>query len=127
MYNMTKKTKRPYKKITPQTMAIHQARQVTQGNGTRAVEAFEPEYDAPHQRAYRIVKKSEEVDSLTYINNTMEQIASEAMQELGELIHSPDEKVRGVNVRYAIDHVKGKAVAKTISLTGKVNIQSVLD
>jgi len=127
MYNMTKKTKRPHKRITPITVAIHTAREVSQGNGVKAIETFEPEYKNPGDRAYRIRKKAEEEDSLTYINNSMEQIAADAMVELGELIHSPDEKVKGVNVRYAIDHVKGKAVAKTISLTGKVNIQSVLD
>jgi len=124
---MTKKTKRQYKKITRTTVALHTARALSQGNNTKAVEQFEPEYKAPSNRGHRIQKKSKEVDTLTYINNSMEQIAADAMVELEQLIHSPDEKVKGVNVRYAIDHIKGKAVAKTISLTGKVNIQSVLD
>lgn len=126
MKTRNKKT-RAYRKITAATVAKHKAAAALIGNGTAAVITTDPDYQAPHQRAYRIVKKSENMPTTQYLNDSMEQIASEAIQELGELIHSPDEKIKGVNVRYAIDQVRGKAVTKSISLVGKTNIQSVLD
>lgn len=110
-----------------ETVAKHKAAALLIGNGTRAVETIHPDYEAPHQRAYRIVKKSENMPTSVYMQNSLEQIAEEAIQELGELIHSSDEAIATRNVHYAIDQVKGKAVQKSVTLTGKLNIQSVLD
>jgi len=123
----TKKNKRHYKRITAQTVAAHNAKLALTGNGTRTVETTDPEYQSPHDRAYRIRKKSDSMPTLQYIDDSLQQIGAEAVQELGELIHSHDERIKTKNVHYAIDHLRGKAVQKSIALTGKLNIQSVLD
>lgn len=123
----TNKQRKPYKRITPQTVAIHQAEILLQGNGSQAVRTTDPDYKAPHDRSYRILKKAEEESTLQYIDRSLEIIGEQAINRLGELVNSTDEKVAGVNTRYAIDHIKGKAVQKSVSLTGKINIQSVLD
>lgn len=121
------RNKRQYRKITSETVAKHRAARIAAGNGTAAVELTDPDYKRPHDRAYHIQKKSELMPTSQYLNDSMEQIAAEATQELGELIHSNDEAIRTRNVHYAIDQVRGKAVTKSISLVGKTNIQSVLD
>lgn len=121
------KKRRQYRKITVETIAKHKAAELAAGNGTRAVETVEPGYSSPKDRAYHIAKKSESMPTSVYLNNSLEQIAEESIQVLGELIHSDDEAIATRNVHYAIDHVKGKAVQKSVTLTGKLNIQSVLD
>jgi hypothetical protein len=125
--NTSKRKKRTYKKITAETVAKHKAAELLAGNGTAAVEIIEPDSGSPKDRAYRIARKSENMPSSQYMNDSLEQIAAEAIQELGELIHSNDEAIRTRNVHYAIDQTRGKAVTKSISLVGKTNIQSVLD
>ena len=122
------KTKpRQYRRITAETIAKHRALAIIHGNGSSAVRALSNDYRNLGDRAYRIQKKSETMPTQAYLNESMEQIAGEAIQELGELVHSADERIRTKNVHYAIDHVRGKATQKSISITGKLNIQSVLD
>lgn len=121
------KTKRQYRRITRETVAKHKAAELVTGNGTAAVELMNPEYSSKHDRAYRIRKKAEHMPTSQYMNDSLDQIAAEAIQELGELIHSDDEAIRTRNVHYAIDQTRGKAVTKSIAIVGKTNIQSVLD
>lgn len=123
----TKRNKRQYRRITRETVAKHKAAELLAGNGTAAVEITDPDYRSKHDRAYRIRKKAEHMPTSQYLNESMEQIAAEAVQELGELIHSSDEAIRTRNVHYAIDQTRGKAVTKSIAIVGKTNIQSVLD
>ena len=125
--NTTKRNKRHYKRITAATVAKHKARAIIDGNNTRAVETTDPEYTAPHDRGYRIQKKSESMPTLQYIDDSLQQIGAEAVQELSVLVNSDDEAIRTRNVHYAIDHLRGKAVQKSVSFTAKMNIQSVLD
>ena len=127
MKNETKKTKRPYRRITAETVAQHKAAQAIAGNGTAAVTLTDPDYTAPKDRAYKIAKKGEEVPASVYLQNSLEQIASDGVQVLSELIYSTDERIQLSATRYAIDHIRGKATQKSVSLTGKLNIQSVLD
>lgn len=121
-----KKT-RAYRKITAATVAKHRIAELVTGNGTQAVIINEPDYTSPKDRAYRIARKSDNMPTMQYLDGALEQIAAESVQVLGDLIHSDDEAIATRNVHYAIDQVKGKAVTKSIALTGKLNIQSVLD
>lgn len=123
----TKNKKRQYKRITRETVSKHKAAELLAGNGSAAVELTDPEYRSRHDRAYRIRKKAENMPTSQYMNDSLDQIAAEAIQELGELIHSNDEAIRTRNVHYAIDQTRGKAVTKSIAIVGKTNIQSVLD
>lgn len=127
LMNTRNKHKRNYRKITASTIALHQAQAAISGNGTAAVEILEDGYANPGDRAYRIQKKAEGVSTMDYIENSLQQIGAEAVQELGELIHSEDEHVRAKMVTYAIDHLRGKAVQKSISVSKRYNVQSVLD
>lgn len=121
------KPKRVYKRITPRTVAMHEAQAVLQGNNTAAVRAIDPEYTDPTSRAVRITRKSSDITASEYIDNQLEQIGSEAIERVGSLVQSEDERIATKNAHYVIDHIRGKAVQRSISVTGKLNIQSVLD
>lgn len=82
---------------------------------------------APHARAHKIVKKSKSDNALQYIDDQLQQIGIEAVDRLKELTQSQDESIATRNVQYAIDHIRGKAVNKNLSISVKHNIQSVLD
>lgn len=97
------------------------------GNGTNAVRSTEDQYFSPEQRAFQIKKKSKGVATSQFIDDKLEQIGVDAINRLGELVNSTDEKVAQKSTHYTIDHIRGQATKKTISLTGKLNIQSVLD
>lgn len=120
-------TKRTYKRITPRIVANHEAQAILSGNNTAAVRALEPEYIAPDRRAVRIVAKSREVSAGEYIENQLEQIGSEAIERIGSLVHSEDERIATKNAHYVVDHIRGKAIQRSITATAKLNIQSVLD
>lgn len=119
--------KRTYKRITAATVAIHEAQAVLSGNSTAAVRAIDPEYKSPEARAHRIVKKSKDVLAGEYIENAMQQIGSEAIERIGEMVHSEDERIATKNAHFVVDHIRGKAVQRNITAHTKLNIQSVLD
>lgn len=125
--SIEKKTKRVYKKITPQAVAVHRARVALYGNGTNAVRETEHEYYAPEQRAYKLAKKSKGIATSQFIDEQLEQIGVDAINRLGDLVNSTDERIAQKSTHYAIDHIRGQATKKSINLTGKLNIQSVLD
>lgn len=64
---------------------------------------------------------------MQYIENGLEQIGSEAIDRVGELVHSEDERIATKNAHFVIEHLRGKAVQRNISATVRLNIQSVLD
>lgn len=127
MKNSEQKQKRVYKRITPRTIANHQAQAILSGNNTAAVRELEPEYKSPELRAHRIVKNSKELTAGEYIDKRLEQIGSEAIERIGGLVHSEDERIATKNAHYVVDHIRGKAIQRSITATAKLNIQSVLD
>lgn len=120
-------TKRPYRKITPLTVAEHQAQAVLSGNATQAVRNMNPEYLRPDNRAVRIQAKASIVNAGEFIDNSLQQIGAEAIERIGELVHSEDERIATKNAHYVVDHIRGKAVQRSITATTKFNIQNVLD
>lgn len=121
------KTTRTYKRITPRTVAQHQAQAVLSGNATAAVRAIDPEYTDPASRAVRIARKSNIVNAGEFIDSAMQQIGAEAIERIGELVHSEDERIATKNAQYVVDHIRGKAVQRSITATTRFNIQNVLD
>lgn len=119
--------KRIYKRITPRTVAMHEAQAVLSGNNTAAVRAMEPEYTAPGARAIKITRKSNLMNAGEYIDNSLQQIGSEAIERIGELVFSQDERIATKNAHYVVDHIRGKAVQRNLNASVKLNIQSVLD
>lgn len=125
--SIEKQKPRTYRRITPRTVANHAAQEIIDGNATAAVRSLEPDYVAPHARAHRIISKSKDVQVGEYIETQLEQIGSEAIERIGELVHSEDERIATKNAHFVVDHIRGKAVQRSITATTKLNIQSVLD
>jgi hypothetical protein len=121
------KTVRIYKHITPEAVAIHRARALQHGNGTAAVRASDPGYFAPQFRAYKLAKKAKGIATAQFIDEQLQQIGVDAIHRIGDLVNSTDERIAQKSSQYVIDHIRGQATKKSISLTGKLNIQNVLD
>lgn len=122
-----KATPRTYKRITPATIAQHKAQLLKLGNNTAAVRATDAEYSAPHDRGYRIQKKSEQMNTVDFIDEQFQQIGVSAVNRVGQLVLSHDERIATKNAHYVIDHLRGKAVQRTESKHLSLNIQTVLD
>lgn len=121
-----KKVKRVYRRITPQTVSRLKSEILVQGNATRAVAALDPQYRAPHQRAYMIMKHDEEVSSDDYLEERIEQIAVTAIDRVDTLVNSTDERTALKASQFVIEQRRGKAVQKTENKNFNLNIQSVL-
>jgi hypothetical protein len=124
-------TKRQYKKVTPRLVANHAAQEIIDGNATAALRTLEPSDNrteaAIYQRANRIVKKRQDETAAQYIENSLEQMSGDAVERIAELVNSEDERIATKNAHFVIEHIRGKAVQRSVSITGKLNIQSVLD
>lgn len=121
------KKPRKYRRITTQTVAEFKAAEIEHGNGSEVIRRQYPETLNKGNRAFRIRKNSQKLPASEFIEQQLQQIGVDAVNRLGQLVNSSDERVAGVNTRYAIDQLRGKAVVRSVNLTGKVNIQSVLD
>jgi len=119
--------KRPYRLITPLTIAQFEAEKVITGNGTAAIRKLNANYKSPEARSNRIVNKSKQVNASEMIENRLQQIAAGAIERVAELVNSEDEKIATKNSHYVIDHIRGKAVQRSITATAKFNIQNILD
>lgn len=117
---------RKYKRISAAEVSRFKALRVLHGNNTAAVRILEPTNISHKDRAYKLAKKAEEQSTLDFIDKQMQQIGIDAINRVGKLVHSTDEKVATKNAHYIIDHIRGQATKKSISLTGRVNIQDVL-
>ena len=121
------KKPRPYRRIDKRTVAIFNAAKLDIGNNTATARNLNPEYKSPESRGYHIAKKSKEINAAEYIDTALEQMAEPAMRRISEMVNSTDERIATKNAQYVTDHIRGKAVQRSISLTAKMNIQSVLD
>lgn len=117
---------RVYKRITPATVALHEAQAVLLGNNTEATRILEPEYAAPQARAVRIVAKRTDESVQDYIESSLQQIGTQAVARMEQLVNSGDDGVAYRASAYTIDHLRGKAVSRSINVTASGNIQDVL-
>jgi hypothetical protein len=122
-----KKKPRVYRKITAARMAEFKALKAEHGNGTAAIRALEPTRLAPKDRAFHIAKKSETQRTADFIDDQLQQIGIDAINRVGKLVNSSDERTATKNSHYVIDHIRGQATKKSITLSGKLKYQSVLD
>ena len=122
-----KKQVRQYHRITPEQVASLEALTALLGNSTAGVRVLTPTVKNPANRAFAIRKKTVEKSTEVFIEEQLQQIGVDAVNRLGEVISSPDEKTALKASMYAIDHIRGQATKKSIALTGKLNIQNVLD
>lgn len=126
------KSKRPYRQITNDEIARYKVAKLRYGNGTQAVIAIAhalhgTSYLAPHDRSFRILKKAEKKSTLDFIDEQFQRIGIDAVNRVGQLTNSRDERIATKNSHFVIDHLRGKATQKSISLHGKINIQNILD
>lgn len=98
-----------------------------EGSGTAALRKWGLGYFAPQDRAYRLAKKADDVDSSVFIDEQLQQIGVDAVNRLGELVNSTDENIASRNVHYTIDHIRGQATKKTVTLHGRINVQTAID
>lgn len=119
--------KRQYKKIRPRDQAALATQELLSGNATAAIRELDPDYKRPDMRAVRIVAKGGAVLAGEYIDNALEQIGPEAIDKVRELVQSDDQRIATKNSHFVIEHLRGKAVQRSIALTGRLNIQNVLD
>lgn len=122
-----KRKPRQYRKITPAQIAEYKALKAIHGNGSAAVRVLEPTRLSPKDRAFRLAKKGEEQSTLDFIDNQLQQSGIDAVNRLGKLVNSSDERIAAKVSTYIIDQLRGQATKKSINLHGKANIQSVLD
>ena len=126
MSNTPKKI-RQYKYITPQTIANVTAMEIEAGNTTEAVRQLEDTRLSPKSRAFRIRAKRNQTNAADYIENTMQQIGIDAINRVGNMVNSADERVATKNAHFVIEHIRGKAVQKTEGKHLNINIEAVLD
>ena len=118
---------RQYNRITKKQVAAFIIEEVLSGNGSQAVRKLTPTILNVGDRAFKIRKKAEAMNSLQFIDDQLEQIGVDAVNRLGNLVNSENESVATKNVHFAIDHIRGQAVKRTFGVSVKANIQSVLD
>ena len=121
------KPKRPYRLITPEEIASFHSATVITGNGSSAVDMINPDYKNRGDRAYRIRRKSEDESIGEYIENGLQQIGADAVQVIGELVNSSDEKIATKNAHYVVDHLRGKAIQRSETKSLNLSIEAVLD
>lgn len=125
--NKQQNSKRAYNRITPKTVVDFNIAKLEHGNGTKAVETMNPELLAPHNRAFQISKKSKEVTTAQFIDDKLQQIGIDAIQRVGMMVNSSNESIATKNTHYVIDHIRGQATKRSITLSGKLNVQDILD
>lgn len=82
---------------------------------------------ATAQQILEMLKPSGAKNVNEYLDMYMQQSAITAANRLEELVNSEDEKIATQNVHYVLDHVRGKAIQRSVTAHAKVNIQDILD
>lgn len=108
-------------------IAQYKVTEALEGNGTAAVEVLEPDSLSPHDKAYRIRKKSEELEGALYVDKQLDKVAITAMNRVKEIVQSDDERTALKASMFVIDHVRGKAVQRTENKNFNLTIEGVLE
>jgi len=125
--NDTPKTKRQYRRITPQTVAQFKALEALEGNGSAAVAIQTPTVLNKGERAWRIRKKPQTDNAVDFIEDSIQQIGVDAIQRVGKMVNSSDERIATKNAHFVIDHLRGKAVQRSESKHLNLTIETVLE
>jgi len=120
-------TKRTYRKITPAVVAQFKAAQIRYGSGTAAIRAIEPDEKDPRRRAWLISTKCKQMNNDSFLNFLLEQIGEDAINRIGEMVNSSDERVATKNSHYVIDQVRGMPIKMSRLTKTTLNIESVID
>lgn len=82
---------------------------------------------ATAQQILDMLKPSGAKNVNEYLDMYMQQSAITAANRLEQLVNSENEKIATQNVHYVLDHVRGKAIQRSVTAHAKVNIQDLLD
>lgn len=82
---------------------------------------------ATAQQILEMLKPSGAKNVNEYLDMYMQQSAITAANRLEQLVNSENEKIATQNVHYVLDHVRGKAIQRSVTAHAKVNIQDLLD
>lgn len=82
---------------------------------------------ATAQQILEMLKPSGAKNVNEYLDMYMQQSAITAANRLEKLVNSENEKIATQNVHYVLDHVRGKAIQRSVTAHAKVNIQDLLD
>lgn len=118
---------RQYKRITPTEIAQYKALEAIEGNGAAAVRSYYPTLLKPKERAWKIRTKKVDTNAVDFIEDSMQQIGIDAIQRVGKMINSSDERIATKNSQFVIDHLRGKAVQRSESKHLNLTIETVLE
>lgn len=124
--NTQKRKPRQYRRITPETVAKFKIARVLEGNNTSAIRAIEPKTISAKDRAYRLAKKSEQESTGEFIENQLQQIGQDAINRIGIMVNSKDERIATKNSHFVVEQLRGKAVQKSINANLNIGIEDVL-
>ena len=82
---------------------------------------------ATAQQILEMLKPSGAKNVNEYLDMYMQQSAITAANRLEQLVNSENEKIATQNVHYVLDHVRGKAIQRSVTAHAKVNIQDLLN
>lgn len=122
----TTHTLRHYHNYTSEQLAEIDALAVLLGNRSAAIRQLYPMLLQPRNAAFKTKKKSKLIQTEVFIDDQLQQIGVDAVNRLGEAVHSPDEKTAVKVAMYAIDHIRGQATKKSINVSVRRTIQDVL-
>lgn len=108
-------------------MAKYKALEAILGNGTAAVRKLNPTLLSPKDRAYKIAKKSEKQNTTDFIDDSLQLIGVDAINRVGMMVNSTDEKIATKNSHYVIDHLRGMPLRRSESKHLALTIEAVLD
>lgn len=135
MKENTKPTPRPskpgskqYQKTSNLTPAKKKFAQVyaTTDNATQAIlEAFPEIKDrrVAAVKGHRLLRNDNVKKQIEWQKGKLEQLATEAVSRVGELVHSPNEKIATTNAWKIIEQVHGKSVQKTENTSKTVEVK----
>lgn len=126
MSTINKKPRR-YNRVTPQTVAEFKALEALHGNGSAAVAIQSPTVLNKGERAWRIRKKPQTDNTVDFIEDSIQKIGVDAIQRVGKMVNSVDERIATKNAHFVIDHLRGKAVQRSESKHLNLTIETVLE
>jgi hypothetical protein len=128
MHNEKNQTipKRTYRKITPEVIAQFKAAKIRYGSGAAAIRVIEPDETDPRRRAWLISTKCKQTASDSFLGFQLEHIGIDAINRIGEMVNSSDERIATKNSHYVIDQVRGMPTRHNNHDVTKLTIESIL-
>lgn len=116
-----------YDFLTPPGVSKEDTKELAEVIKTDAQPRPQDPKTATAQQILEMLKPSGAKNVNEYLDMYMQQSAITAANRLEQLVNSENEKIATQNVHYVLDHVRGKAIQRSVTAHAKVNIQDLLD